>query len=141
MTATAELVRRLRGLADSGYRRSVGYSEAGAVKDGEPVMVLRNPDGPEAATTIETLAAALAEAEEARDAAIRRKVVAMQDRDAEEARADAAEAERDRYKAALESVIDAANSFCDESGDDVAAQVKIRAAQALSRDGGGDGAS
>lgn len=35
-------------------------------------------------------------------------------------------------ESALENIIDAANSFCDESGDDVAAQVKLRASAALS---------
>lgn len=39
----------------------------------------------------------------------------------------------ERYRMALENIIDAANSFCDESGDDVAAQVKLRARQALSQ--------
>ena len=62
--AIAGLVDRLRERIDSGHRTlgggTVDHNGKGSMWGNHPIMVLRNPNGPEAAAEIERLTAALA---------------------------------------------------------------------------------
>ncbi len=77
MTDPKEMIERLRATYDTGRRTdgtgSVGYGLDGQVKyemtGNEPIMALRNPDGPEAATLIEQLVKERDEARDERDGA------------------------------------------------------------------------
>jgi len=176
VTATAELVGRLRGVADAipddigvwRLLRAAGRSDRAKAVALMAMFEAIETEVRRAATTIETLAAALAEAERERDALLGSiRVCATSSADvctlnaltAAEARATAAEAERDRLIAALTPSADTKAAYIgevkeriiryDEFGDEEAvdhtiswdstkATMAMILAQALSRDGGGE---